>query len=92
MSSAHKILMLLWEVWNLNMTLTLREAIVARVCDKNKEDLREIIQDAIGGIEMQLPGIGVLFEMIWSGSGNEEQDRMLDVLLEALADKAQPET
>lgn len=66
------------------MEMTLRQAIIHRVHDKNKEELREVIQDSIGNVEATLPGIGVLFELIWSHSSTEHQDSMISILHEHL--------
>lgn len=62
------------------MVLTLRQAIIKRVHDKNNVELKEVIQDSIGNAEVTLPGIGVLFEIIWKHSAPEDQDRMVTVL------------
>ncbi|TFE24295.1 small acid-soluble spore protein SspI [Cohnella luojiensis] len=50
------------------MEIDLRQAIIQRVSGKSVDDLTEIIQSSIGGEEMVLPGLGVLFEMIWKDS------------------------
>jgi small acid-soluble spore protein I (minor) len=62
------------------MDIDLRQAIVSRVQDKSSEELQEVIQDSIGNAEMALPGLGVLFEIIWSHSNPQERDRMVAVL------------
>lgn len=69
------------------MEMTLRQAIVHRVRDKNKEELKDVIQDSIGNVEATLPGIGVLFEIIWSNSSPEHQERMISTLHEHINDK-----
>lgn len=66
------------------MELNLREAIVQRVHGKNTEELREIIQDSIGNAEITLPGLGVLFEIIWSHSAADDQTKMVGVLQHSL--------
>ncbi|MBB6691383.1 small acid-soluble spore protein SspI [Cohnella xylanilytica] len=60
--------------------MSLREAIIHRVEDKNGDELREIIEDSIGNAEVTLPGLGVLFEIIWQNSPEEERNRMVDAL------------
>jgi small acid-soluble spore protein I (minor) len=67
--------------------LTLRQAIIKRVHDKNIEELKDVIQDSIGNAEMTLPGIGVLFEIIWAHSEPEDQDRMVTVLHDHMNDQ-----
>jgi small acid-soluble spore protein I (minor) len=69
------------------MEMTLRQAIIKRVHDKKNEDLKEVIQDSIGNAEMTLPGIGVLFEIIWAHSEPEDQDRMVAVLHDHMNDQ-----
>jgi len=58
-------------------TIDLRQAIVMRVKDKSNEELSDIIQDSIGSDERALPGLGVLFEMIWQDSSAAEQSSMV---------------
>lgn len=65
-------------------TIDLRQAIVVRVQDKSDQELTEIIEDSIGADEHALPGLGVLFEMIWQQSTEPEQSRMVDSLYKHL--------
>lgn len=62
------------------MILSLRQAIIQRVHDKSAEELIEVINDSIGGDDKALPGLGVLFEMIWENSGQAEQSSMATTL------------
>jgi len=62
------------------MELDLRQAIVQRVHGKNNEELTEIIEGSIGSEEMALPGLGVLFEMIWNSSTAAAKKKMVDTL------------
>ncbi|OUM90772.1 MAG: small acid-soluble spore protein SspI [Bacillus thermozeamaize] len=62
------------------MNLDLRQAIMRNVHGKSVEELREIIQDAVGQEEKVLPGLGVLFEIIWQHSPTEEQNEMIATL------------
>ncbi|PWV89353.1 small acid-soluble spore protein I (minor) [Paenibacillus cellulosilyticus] len=61
-------------------TIDLRQAIILRVKDKSNEELSDIIQDSIGADERALPGLGVLFEMIWQDSSANEQTSMVGSL------------
>ncbi|MWC31018.1 small acid-soluble spore protein SspI [Paenibacillus sp. MMS18-CY102] len=61
-------------------TIDLRQAIITRVKDKSNEELTDIIQDSIGSDERALPGLGVLFEMIWQDSSSSDQSRMVNSL------------
>jgi small acid-soluble spore protein I (minor) len=62
------------------MNLNLRQAILQKVQDQSSEEIAKVIDDSIGGDEKALPGLGVLFEVIWEHS---EQDikRQLSVTL-----------
>jgi small acid-soluble spore protein I (minor) len=51
-----------------------------RVKDKSNEELNDIIQGSIGADERALPGLGVLFEMIWQDSSASEQSNMVSCL------------
>jgi small acid-soluble spore protein I (minor) len=66
------------------MNLNLRQAIVQRVTDKNNEELFGIIEDSVGGEEQVLPGLGVLFEIIWQNSEESVQTQMVTALKEHL--------
>jgi len=72
------------------LNLNLRQAIMTRVKNKSEAELREIIEDSVGNTEMTLPGLGVLFEMIWRDSGEEEREKMVSVLHQSLARQKLP--
>jgi small acid-soluble spore protein I (minor) len=70
---------------NLNMDFDLRKAIIQNVSDNTREELKATIVDAIqGGEEKMLPGLGVLFEVIWKNADANEQQMMLETLEEGL--------
>jgi small acid-soluble spore protein I (minor) len=60
--------------------IDLRQAIVRRVQDNTAQELSEVIDDSIGADERALPGLGVLFEMIWQQSSEPEQSQMVNSL------------
>lgn len=62
------------------VTIDLRQAILMRVKGKSDSELTDIIQDSIGADERALPGLGVLFEMIWQHSTADDQSRMIGSL------------
>ncbi|MDF2924093.1 MAG: sspI [Paenibacillaceae bacterium] len=66
------------------MNLNLRQAIVRRVEDKSSEELREVIEGSIGGDDRALPGLGVLFEIIWQHTDEAIQDELVNTLKEHL--------
>lgn len=73
-------------------TIDLRQAIVMRVQDSSTQELSEVIEDSVGADEHTLPGLGVLFEMIWQQSSEPDQVRMVDSLYRHLhhSDYANP--
>lgn len=63
------------------MDLNLRNAIVHNVSGNSQEELRDTIVDAIqNGEEKMLPGLGVLFEIIWNHSSEQDRQEMLETL------------
>lgn len=77
--------MLSWNIGNSAkgagfVDLNLRQAIVSRVKDKDEKALRDIIQDSVGNAEVTLPGLGVLFEIIWRDSAEEDRQKMVSAL------------
>ncbi|MCL6456809.1 MAG: small acid-soluble spore protein SspI [Gorillibacterium sp.] len=66
------------------MNINLRDAVVARVKGKSEEELHEVIKESIGGDDMALPGLGVLFENIWNNSESTLQDTMVKNLEKSL--------
>ncbi len=69
----------------MNMDFDLRKAIIQNVSDNTREELKATIMDAIqGGEEKMLPGLGVLFEVIWKNADANEQQMMLETLEEGL--------
>lgn len=67
------------------MNFNLRQAIVQNISDNTREQLKDTIVDAIqSGEEKMLPGLGVLFEIIWNQATAEDQQQMLENLAEGL--------
>lgn len=62
------------------MNLDLRQAIIRRVQGKSSEELIDVIESSIGSDERSLPGLGVLFEIIWQNSGADVQQQMAATL------------
>lgn len=60
--------------------IDLRQAIVQRVQNNSVKELTEVIEDSIGNDERTLPGLGVLFEMIWQQSNEAEHASMVNSL------------
>jgi small acid-soluble spore protein I (minor) len=63
------------------MNLNLRNAIIHNVSGNTQTQLEDTIVDAIqSGEEKMLPGLGVLFEVIWQNSSEDEKKEMLTTL------------
>lgn len=63
------------------MNLNLRNAIVQNVSGNTQAQLEDTIVDAIQrGEEKMLPGLGVLFEVIWNNSSEQDKKDMLQSL------------
>ncbi len=61
-------------------SLTLRQAIIERVKDLPVDELRSVVEDSIGNDERSLPGLGVLFEIIWRHLDAPIQDQVVSAL------------
>ncbi|WP_338451415.1 small acid-soluble spore protein SspI [Niallia oryzisoli] len=63
------------------MNLNLRNAILNNVSGNTQAQLEDTIVDAIQtGEEKMLPGLGVLFEVIWKNSSEQDKQEMLQAL------------
>jgi small acid-soluble spore protein I (minor) len=63
------------------MNLNLRNAIIHNVSGNSQDQLEDTIVDAIqNGEEKMLPGLGVLFEVIWQNSSEQDKKEMLQTL------------
>jgi small acid-soluble spore protein I (minor) len=66
------------------MDLSLRQAILLKIHGKSSAELIEVIEDSVDGDEKALPGLGVLFEIIWKHSDAKLQQKLADTLKEHL--------
>lgn len=64
--------------------LSLREAVIQRVKNKEAEELSNVIADSIGADERTLPGLGVLFELIWPNLDQPTQQTLVNTLAKSL--------
>lgn len=63
------------------MDLNLRKAILTNIASNDQEQLEATIVDAIqNGEEKMLPGLGVLFELIWNQSESQDKQEMVTAL------------
>ena len=65
------------------MNLNLRNAVMQNVSGNSQDQLEDTIVDAIQtGEEKMLPGLGVLFEVIWEKSSEKRKRRNARSILE----------
>jgi small acid-soluble spore protein I (minor) len=62
------------------MNLNLRQAIMLKVHDKSSEELFHVIGDSIDGDERALPGLGVLFEIMWKHIDESTKQELVNTL------------
>lgn len=62
------------------MILSLRQAIYKKLEGKTKEDLVETIENSVEGDERALPGLGVLFEVLWQNIDQEMRDQLVQTI------------
>ncbi|MCF6092510.1 small acid-soluble spore protein SspI [Microaerobacter geothermalis] len=67
------------------MDIDLRKAVLMNIQGSSEEDLRSMIVDAIQTREEKaLPGLGVLFEIMWNNTDNNFQNQVLDTLQDGI--------
>ncbi|MBM7555013.1 small acid-soluble spore protein SspI [Thalassobacillus pellis] len=72
------------------MNLNLREAILSNISGNSSEQIEATIVDAIQkGEEKMLPGLGVLFELLWQESSEQDKQEMLEALEQSVQNKPQ---
>lgn len=67
------------------MNIDIRNYIISNFKDDDKEMLRSSILDSIkDNDEEVLPGLGVLFELLWNNSNDDLKDQLLDILISSI--------
>ena len=65
----------------IKMNLSIREHIINNFKGDDYDELEKAIEESIKEQdEVTLPGMGVFFELIWSGANRELKDNMLQVV------------
>ncbi|GAA0136514.1 small acid-soluble spore protein SspI [Paenibacillus sp. YSY-4.3] len=67
------------------ITLDLRQAVVHKMHGKNEAGLRDMVEGSIDAQETALPGLGVVFEIIWKHIDEAEKGEMISLLSKELA-------
>ncbi|MMZ61613.1 Small, acid-soluble spore protein I [compost metagenome] len=62
------------------ITMDLRQAVMHKIHGKDQNGLREMIEGSIDAQEAALPGLGVVFEVIWKNIDHSRQDELVSVL------------
>ncbi|MCS1351557.1 small acid-soluble spore protein SspI [Mechercharimyces sp. CAU 1602] len=71
------------------MNFDVRGAVIYNIHEMDKEELSGMIQDSIKeGDEKLLPGLGVVFELVWKNSDEEEKQQLVNVLHQAMPENA----
>ncbi|RAL26799.1 small acid-soluble spore protein SspI [Thermoflavimicrobium daqui] len=73
------------------MNFNVRGAVIHNIQNLNNQDLQNLVQDSIQqGEEKLLPGLGVIFEVIWKNSPPQEQTHMIQTLQQSLSKVSTP--
>ena len=73
---------------NINQ-LDLRQAIMYKMQGSDAGEVRETISDAVSsGMEKTLPGLGVLFEVLWQHSDEQSRQKMAQTIAANIPEKA----
>lgn len=63
------------------MNIDIRESILNNFKNTTVDDLRNSIEESVKDREeITLPGLGVLFEIFWDNSSNEEKNNILNII------------
>lgn len=67
------------------MDINIRKAVLQNLNHATHDDVRATINDAIErNEEIVLPGLGVLFEVLYNASSQEEKQKIIDKLVQHL--------
>jgi len=70
------------------MNFDIRQAIIDNISTNSNEHLESVVVDAMQtNEEKMLPGLGVLFELIWEHSDSENKQTMIDSLQNSLKER-----
>lgn len=67
------------------MNINLRQAVINNMKGSDSATVTTTIVDAIAvGEEKMLPGLGVLFEVLWKNITPEEKDRLANIISQGI--------
>ncbi len=64
----------------MSILLDLRQAVIHKVHNQDEEELRSMIEGSVDGPEAALPGLGVMFEMMWKDMDAAQQNSLVSSL------------
>lgn len=64
------------------MNLNIRSDIKEKLKEENINSLKKIIGDSIDKEELILPGLGVIFEIIWKNINDSEKNNLVKVFID----------
>jgi small acid-soluble spore protein I (minor) len=59
------------------ITMSLREAVIHKMHGKSEDGLREMIDGSIHAQEAALPGLGVVFELMWDDLAEPKKEAVV---------------
>nr|WP_245203536.1 small acid-soluble spore protein SspI [Ammoniphilus resinae] len=63
----------------------MRQAVLDNVADSSTTDLKSTVVDAVqSGEDKILPGLGVLFEVLWKNSDIQGQEQMIQSIYQGM--------
>ncbi|SFI80806.1 small acid-soluble spore protein SspI [Thermoflavimicrobium dichotomicum] len=73
------------------MNFNVRGAVIHNIRNLSTQELQDLVQDSIQqGEEKLLPGLGVIFEVIWKNSSPTQQQQMIQTLHQQLSNQPAP--
>lgn len=70
--------------------ISIRKAVIHNIHDMTQEELQDMVVDSIEQKEEKLlPGLGVVFELIWENSNTDFRQQMIQTLHSHLPDHAE---
>lgn len=66
------------------ITMDLRQAVIHKVHGKSQDDLTDMIEGSVDGPEAALPGLGVIFELIWKQIDDSKRNELAHIAHEHL--------
>jgi small acid-soluble spore protein I (minor) len=70
--------------------ISIRKAVIHNIHDMTQEELRDMVTDSIEQKEEKLlPGLGVVFELIWENISSDLRRQLIDTLHANLPDHAE---